>query len=79
MADHSSYYETSTSQIYELPNPTNWTEVAKVIAVIRQEHKDFNTVVELDDGVTVEADEEHIRFRVRPKVMRSATPPKEFD
>lgn len=60
MADFTQHDQTTTKRIYALPSPTNWAEVGKVLAVIRQD-KDLPPG-EWDDTVTVEAWDEEIRF-----------------
>jgi hypothetical protein len=53
--------ETTTRRIYSIPSPTNWTEVSKALAWIRQD-VEASGLSEFDDTVTVEAWDDEIRF-----------------
>lgn len=60
MADWERHEETTKRVIYSLPSPTNWAEVAKVVAAIRSDLGEEKS--RWDDVVTVEAWDDQIRF-----------------
>lgn len=62
MADHTSRVETTYKLVFALPLPTNWTEVYKMSLAMRNELRDRGINPDWDDIVTVEADEDELRY-----------------
>ena len=61
MADMTFRQEQTRSAVVALATPSNWVEVEKALAEIRNIVRDFGVVV-FDDTVRVESDDEEIRF-----------------
>lgn len=61
MAEFHTRTEITTKRIVALDLPSNWVEVEKCLVSLRHYLKDHN-VTEWDDSVTVEADEDELRF-----------------
>lgn len=59
MAEFTYRDETTTRRVYSLPSPTNWVEVEKVFASIRN---DLSSETLYDDTVEVKAWDDEIRF-----------------
>jgi hypothetical protein len=59
MADYTSRTVVTTVREYALPSPTNWAEVQKVFAAIKNE---LSSQSLSDDTVTVRAHEDEIVF-----------------
>jgi len=57
---------TTTTHVWSLDLPTNWVEVTKAFADIRQ-HLKANGVKEYDDTVTVRSDGEFLYMAVEDK------------
>jgi hypothetical protein len=66
MADMTQWDETTIRRIYSLKSPTNWVEVSKVLATLRQD-EDRMALGDFDDIVTVEAWDDEIRFSFEVK------------
>jgi hypothetical protein len=64
--DGTHYRVTKTWQVYELPSPTNWVEVSKVLAAINQETQAAGLRAG-DDLVEVIASDDKILFRYEIK------------
>jgi hypothetical protein len=67
MADYTRREEVKRTIVYSLPNPTNWAEVSKVFAVIKQEmtehaarYDDTVVVTHADDWIEVRFDAEYL-------------------
>lgn len=60
MADYSVRTVTTTRKEYILPSPSDWGEVGKVMAAIRNQLSDKDA--RYDDTVTVEARDDEIVF-----------------
>ncbi|OPG13666.1 hypothetical protein [Microbispora sp. GKU 823] len=68
MADYSRRERTKTWVEYALPNPTNWGQVGRVIAVLNQELGEDRA--RWDDVVEVLATDEEIIFRYEKETGR---------
>lgn len=66
MADYTRATETAERIVYRLTLPTNATEVAKAINAAEKLIEDHRASM-YDDAITVEADEEEIRFIIVTK------------
>jgi hypothetical protein len=73
MADYTKRDITTVERRYELPSPTNWVEVGKVLNAIQQ---DFEGQRTYDDTVKVEAydDEIHFTYRISQEESTPALP-----
>lgn len=62
MAEHTYHEETTSKAVWTLSSPTNWAEIGKVFASVKQRFADRDT--SWDDFVTVEARDDEIIFWV---------------
>lgn len=62
MADYTRRDITTVERRYELPSPTNWVEIEKVLSAIKNDLAGQRTY---DDTVRVEAWDDEIRFTYR--------------
>jgi len=69
MGDYTERKEVAYRTVYQLPNPTNWAEVSKVFAAIRQDFPNNDC----DDSVIVESNGEEILFVVAQTGWAQAT------
>lgn len=67
MADHTHFNIVETRSVYALPNPTNWTEVSKVLNIL---YRDLGEDA-YDDAVIVSATEEEILFTYKVTETRT--------
>lgn len=63
MAEYSRRVVTTRHVEYYLPSPTNWAEVGKVFAAMRNELGE--EAARWDDAVLIEANDEEIVFRTQ--------------
>jgi hypothetical protein len=63
VAEYSRRVVTTTEVQYYLPKPTNWAEVGKVYAAIKQEMGEERS--KWDDAVVIDADDEEITFTLQ--------------
>lgn len=68
MADHTHFNIVETRSVYALPNPTNWTEVSKVLNIL---YRDLGGAESYDDDVIVSATEEEILFTYKVTETRT--------
>lgn len=68
MADHTHFTIVETRSVYSLPNPTNWTEVSKVLNIL---YRDLGGEESYDDDVIVSATEEEILFTYKVTETRT--------
>jgi len=69
VADFSRREVTKTWVEYALPNPTNWGQIGRVIAVLNQELGEDRA--QWDDAVEVLANDEEIIFRYEKEDRRA--------
>lgn len=67
MANHTHFNIVETRSVYALPNPTNWTEVSKVLNIL---YRDLGEDA-YDDAVIVSATEEEILFTYKVTETRT--------